>query len=68
MKITRNIHRGSYMSADNFVFVALSPKSTAMVTAGWSVHITTFFLSKLEQAVKPYFVHILSLATNNNPP
>ena len=26
-----------------FVFVALRPKSTAMVMAGWSVHITTLF-------------------------
>ena len=24
-------------------FVALSPKSTAMVMAGWSVHLTTLF-------------------------
>ena len=24
-------------------FVALSPKSTAMVIAGWSVHLTTHF-------------------------
>ena len=34
------------------LFVALSPKSTAMVIAGRSVHLTTlFFLGKLEQAV-----------------
>ena len=26
-----------------FVFVALRPKSTAMVMAGWSVHLTTLF-------------------------
>ena len=26
-----------------------------------------FFLSKLEQAVNQYFVHILSLVTDNNP-
>ena len=33
-------------------FVALRPKSTAMVIAGRSVHLTTlFFLGKLEQAV-----------------
>ena len=25
------------------VFVALRPKSTAMVIAGWSVHLTTLF-------------------------
>ena len=41
-----------------FCFVALRPKSTAMVMAGWSV---------LEQAVNQYFVHILSLVTDNNP-
>ena len=33
-------------------FGALRPKSTAMVIAGRSVHLTTlFFLGKLEQAV-----------------
>ena len=26
-----------------FVFVALRPMSTAMVIAGWSVHLTTLF-------------------------
>ena len=48
-------------------FVALRPKSTAMVMAGRSVHLTTLFLGKLEQAVNQYFVHILSLVTDNNP-
>ena len=39
-----------------------------MVMAGRSVHLTTlFFLGKLEQAVNQYFVHILSLVTDNNP-
>ena len=32
-------------------FVALRPKSTAMVIAGQSVHLTTLFLGRLEQAV-----------------
>ena len=31
----------------------------------WPNH--TFFLGKHEQAVNKYFVHILSLATDNNP-
>ena len=36
----------------NFVgFVAFHPKSTAMVIAGRSVHLTTLFLGRLEQAV-----------------
>ena len=48
-------------------FVALRPKSTAMVIAGRSVRITTLFLGKLEHAVNQYFVHILSLVTDNNP-
>ena len=48
-------------------FVALRPKSTAMVIAGRSVHLTTLFLGKLEQAVNQYFVHILSLVFDNNP-
>ena len=47
-------------------FVALRPKSTAMVMAGRSVNLTTLFLGKLEQAVNQYFVHILSLVTDNN--
>ena len=49
------------------LFVALRPKSTAVVIAGRSVHLTHFFLGKLEQAVNQYFVHILSLVTDNNP-
>ena len=49
-------------------FVALRPKSTAMVMAGRSVHLSTlFFLGKLEQAVNQYIMHILSLVTDNNP-
>ena len=50
-----------------FVFVALRPKSAAMVMAGPSVHLTIFLLGKFEQAVNQYFVHILSLVTDNNP-
>ena len=38
-----------------------------MVMAGRSVHLTTLFLGKLEKAVNQYFVHILSLVTDNNP-
>ena len=34
-----------------FFFVALRPMSTAMVIAGRSVHLTTLFLGRLEQAV-----------------
>ena len=49
-------------------FVALRPESTAMVMAGRSVHPTTFFLCRLEQAINlQYFVHILSLVTDNSP-
>ena len=42
-------------------------QSKAMVMSGRSVHQTTFFLSKLEQAVNQYFVYILSFVTDNNP-
>ena len=49
--------------ANTHCFVALRPKSIAMVMAGQSFHLTTFFLGKLEQAVNQYFVHILSLVT-----
>ena len=45
-------------------FVALRPKSTAMVMAGRSVHLTTVLLGKLEQAVNQCFVYILSLRYN----
>ena len=38
-----------------------------MVMAGWSVHLTTFFLGKPEQAVNQYFVHILSLVNDKKP-
>ena len=51
------------------LFVALCPKSTAMVMAGRSVHLTTLFsLASLNKhAVNQYFMHILSLVTDNNP-
>ena len=38
-----------------------------MVMTGRSVHLNTLLLGKLEQAVNQYFVHILSLVTDNNP-
>ena len=50
-----------------FRFVALRPKSTAMVMAGRSVHLNTLFTRKLEQAVNQYFMHILLLLTDKNP-
>ena len=57
-----------HMNLVRFVcFVALRPKSTAIVMAGQSVHLTTLFPGQVEQAVKQYFVHILSLVTDNNP-
>ena len=49
------------------LFVALHPKSTATVMAGRLINLTTLFLGKLEQAVIQYFMHILSLVTDNNP-
>ena len=48
-------------------FDALRPKKTAMVMVGRSVHLTTLFPGKLEQAVNQYFVHILSLVTDKTP-
>ena len=39
-----------------FCFIALRPKSTAMVMA----------MGKLEQAANQYFVHILLFVTDNN--
>ena len=48
-------------------FVALRPKSTAMVMTGRSDHLTTLFLlGKLKQTVNQYFVRILSLVFLNN--
>ena len=46
-------------------FVALRPKSTAMVLEGRSIYLTTLFLGKLEQAVNQLLVHILSFVTGN---
>ena len=40
-------------------FVALRPKSTSMVMAGRSVHLTALFLGMLEQTVNQYFVRLL---------
>ena len=50
-------------------FVALRPKSSAMVMVRQSVHLTTLFswASLNKQAVNQYFVHILSIITDNNP-
>ena len=43
---------GEINTVDLFVcFVALRPQSTAVVIAGQSVHLTTLFLGRLEQAV-----------------
>ena len=36
-------HTGKFLFVCLFVFVALRPMSTAMVIAGWSVHLTTPF-------------------------
>ena len=36
-----------------------------MVMWGQSVHLTTLFLGKLEQAVNQYFVHIFLLVNDN---
>ena len=50
------------------LFVALHPKSTAMVIAGRSVHLTTLFSwAGLNKRLTSNFVHILSLVTDNNP-
>ena len=47
---------------------ALRPKSTAMVIAGRSVHLTTLISwASLNKQLKPVIVHILSLVTDNNP-
>ena len=46
-------------------FVALRPKSTAIIMAGRSVHLTTLFPG--QALTKLSIVHILSLVTDNNP-
>ena len=62
------VNDGCLKSGCLFVcFVALRPKSTAMVMAGRQFTKPHFFLGKLEQAVNQYFVHILSLVTDNTP-
>ena len=48
--------------------LVFSSQSTVMVMSGQSVHLTPpFFLGNLDLAVNQYFVHILSLVTDNNP-
>ena len=42
-----------------FWFAAL--QSTAIIMSGQSIHLTSLFLGKLEQAVSQYFVHIFHL-------
>ena len=51
------------------VFCCFTSKSTAVVMAGRTVSSPNHIFSrgKLEQAVNQYFVHILSLVTDNNP-
>ena len=47
-----SFEHGSPISHNTFVcFVALHPKSTALVMEGWSIHLTTLFSGKLEQVV-----------------
>ena len=59
---------GPELPIDFGCFVVLRPKSTAMVMAGRSVHLTTLFTwASLNKAVNQYFVHILLLVTDNNP-
>ena len=72
INIVQSLNNGMFEAHRNgqchlFVcFVALRPKSTAMVMGAVSSP-NHFFLGKLEQAVNQYFVHILSLVTDNNP-
>ena len=62
--IAKDIDIEVAISVDLFVcFVALRPKSTAMVMARRSVHLNTLFPGQVNQ----YVVHILSLVTDNNP-
>ena len=44
-----------------------SQVNSYIVMTGRSIHLTTLFLGKLEQAVNQYFVYILSVVTDNNP-
>ena len=48
------------------LFVLLLNLPSQLVMAGRSAHLATLFLGKLEQAVNQYFMHILSLVTDNN--
>ena len=70
--ISLRLRQGIIIGNGHFpVFVVLLlyvPKSTAMVMAGRSVHLTTlFFLGELKQAVNQYLVHILLPIADNNP-
>ena len=48
-----------------FVLMLYVP-GTDMVMVRQSVHLTTLFLGKLEQAVSQYFVHIPLFVADNN--
>ena len=55
-----------FATAEIVCFVVLPPKSTAMVSS--PNHASSLaFLNKLHVAVNQYFVHMLSLVTDNNP-
>ena len=49
------------------LFCCFTSQATAMVMAGLSIHLTTLFPGQTKQAVNQYFVHILSLVTDNKP-
>ena len=42
-------------------------QSTAMAMLGWSVHIKTLLLRKLDYGVNLYFMHMHSLVTDSKP-
>ena len=48
-----------------FVLLIFTSQSTAMVMTGQSVHLTTFFQDKLEQAVNQYFLLLANTLASN---
>ena len=60
--------RVSEFTLEKIRFVCCFPSLfNSYVHGGRSVHLTTLFLGKLEQAVNQQFVNILPLVTDNDP-
>ena len=63
----RHFHSDRLLSLFSFVLLLYVPSQQLWSLRDGQFTLPHFFLGKLEQAVNQYFVHILSLVTDNNP-